>query len=137
VEILREIESAPTWSATEVRALLSDIAQTLPLARIDWDADASEEWARVMVDDEVECLIRAPTSVGRAHRFAFLRAQAADKLRPPLSAYQVTVVELADFDEESLSAKSDDLRTFIGRIPADHVFDPGSFSANDLWFFSL
>jgi hypothetical protein len=138
VEILREIESTPTWSAAEVRTLLCDIAETLPWARIEWDADAGEEWARVVVDDEVECLIRAPTSVGRAHRFAFLRAQvAADKMRPPLSACQVTVVELADFDDESLSARSDDLAAFIGSIPADHVFDPRRFSANDLWFVSL
>ena len=93
-----------------------------------------------MVVDEVECLIRAPTSPGRAHRFAFLRSAtaAAHKLRSLLDASQVSVVELADFDDASLSAGRDNLAVFIGSaIPPDHVFDPSRFSANDLWFVSV
>src|SRR5690349_60322 len=91
VEILREVQALPTWCATDVQALLHRLADSLPSALIEWDLGAGKEWAQVLVAGEVECLIRAPTSVGQAHRFAFLRSRPAGDghLRPLLDAYQV------------------------------------------------
>jgi hypothetical protein len=49
----------------------------------------------------------------------------------------VEVVELADFEADSLSARAEDLTTFTGSpLPPSYAFDPGQFSANDLYFFT-
>jgi hypothetical protein len=101
---------------------------------------AGEEWARLLDGEEVESLIRAPTSGLEAHRFALLREEgrAADSLRPLLADHSVEVVEFADFDERTFSAQAVDLEVFMGTtLPPAHEFDPKRFSAGELWFHSV
>jgi hypothetical protein len=138
MQILRDVDALPTWGQQEVFSLLDEIAEVVPAVQLDWDARAGVEWARVL-GEGVECLIRAPTSVGRAHRFAFLRSAGTmvDALRPLLDRAQVTVVELADFEEPKLSIRIEDLARFVDApLPPPHVFDSQRFAANDLVFVS-
>ncbi len=121
-----------------MRAFLDQVAEVMPAAELLYDTYAGEEWAYVELEDGFVCQVRAPTSVGRAHRFAFLRSgAAAELLRPLLEAHQVSVVELSDFEERSLSARIDDLVEFVRYgVPPGHVLDPACFAANDLVFVS-
>jgi hypothetical protein len=140
MEILHTVEVMPTWDAGELGAVLDAIRDAEPSSRLDWDLDAGEEWARVLNADEVDALIRAPTSVARAHRFAFVRSgsSAAESLLAILRRNEAHTVELEDFELPSLSIDPDDLVAFVGRaMPQAHVFDPARFSANDLWFVSV
>ena len=95
--------------------------------------------ARILDGSEVRALVRSPTTVSHAHRFAFVQPEsaAARTLLPLLQASRVEVVELADFEDPALSVRTDDLAVFIGGpLPPAHVFDPEHFSANDLCFFA-
>jgi hypothetical protein len=74
-----------------------------------------------------------------AYRFAFLLSgePATAVIRALLVTNDVEVIELADFDADSLSARAEDLTTFTGNpSPPSYAFDAGQFSANDLYFFT-
>jgi hypothetical protein len=140
VEILKRVDELAIWrSQDELRALLDGVADLVPDARFEWDAAAGEEWAAVSMRGRAVLLLRAPMHEATAHRFAFLLSgdPATAAIRALLVTNDVEVVELEDFDADSLSARGVDLTTFTGScLPPRHDFDPGKFSANDLYFFS-
>jgi hypothetical protein len=130
----------PTWNADEFVDFLCSVRAALPSSHFDWDLDAGEEWARILNSDEVDGLIRAPTTVAPCHRFAFVRSGscASALLRPLLEQVRVEVVELDDFELPTLSVRADNLAAFVGpNAPPTHAFDPNRFSASDLWFVSV
>jgi hypothetical protein len=140
VQILQRVNELAIWhSQEELRALLDRVANLVTDARFQWDAEAGEEWAAVAVRDRLVLLLRAPMHAASAYRFAFLLSgdPATGTIRSLLATNDVEVVELEDFETSSLSARAEDLTTFSGRpLPPPHGFDPGQFSANDLYFFS-
>jgi hypothetical protein len=140
VEILQRVNELAIWhSQEEVWALLDRVANLVTYARFEWDASAGEEWARVVVRNRALLLLRAPMHAASAYRFAFLLAgePATAVIRALLVTNDVEVVELADFEADSLSARAEDLTTFTGSpLPPSYAFDPGQFSANDLYFFT-
>jgi hypothetical protein len=140
MEILRGVQAMATWDADELDQLLRSIQADLPSSQLEWDLDAGEEWVRILNAGEVDALIRAPTSVSRSHRFAFVctTSAAAELLRPLFVRDRVEVVELADFELPTISVQVDDLAAFIGASPPPaYAFDANHFSANDLWFVSV
>jgi hypothetical protein len=141
VQILRGVTELAMWhSQEELQALLDRMSNLVTDARCEWDAASGEEWAAVVVRDRAVLLLRAPMRGTSAYRFAFLLSgdPATAEIHALLVANDVEVVELEDFDAESLSARPEDLTTFTGTagLPPSDAFDPGQFSANDLYFFT-
>jgi hypothetical protein len=140
VEILQTVEDLAIWQGQgELRVLLDRLADLVADARYEWDAEAGEEWANVVVRHRLVSLLRAPTRAASAYRFAFLLSgdRATAVIRSLLVTNEVEVVELDDFDTSSLSARAEDLTTFTGSpLPPPDTFDPSQFSATDLCFFS-
>lgn len=116
----------PQWTRDRARSLAESVTASLPNAQLDWDEDAGEDWARVVVDQWVVALVRIPIPL-----LLVLRAEARD-----LSAMdpEVVVVPLDDMDSPDLRASTECiLDAFPEREPSP-TLNPGAFSAMDLWY---
>jgi len=106
---------------------------------VEWNVAAGEGWARLLSDGDLCAAIRAPTTVARELRFAFVRrdCRCSNDISRILSASGADVVWVSDFDESNLAIAAHDLAVFIdGDVPPLHVFDPDRFAAGDLIFVS-
>jgi len=127
-----------TWDAGELRALFDVLLAQDPSLTVSWDLGAGEGWAFVWVDEDVCAKVRAPTTVSRAKRFAFIAhdSPATKTLLRIFAVNDVGVVEVSsDFESPLLSIEVADLIAFEdGPLPPTHAFSPRRFAPNDLVF---
>ncbi|MEZ4312948.1 MAG: hypothetical protein R3F14_33420 [Polyangiaceae bacterium] len=111
------------------RSALETLVADVPGARLDWDEDAGESWARVLQDGNVVAYLWARGPLGFVHT-------AASKIVLRLRSKGLDVIVLEDLAKDSLSAPRDLVERLAGRSVSE-VLDHQGFSAEDLAWATL
>lgn len=126
---LQLAQETGTWSKGAFHDLLGQLAGVLAGGRVDWDHEAGENWGRILVKDEIAALLWL------RGKFAFVGLRHADVLSRLLREHSVQSEVVDDWDEPRFRIdRLSPLLQFSGRGQVSEAFDPGEFSANDLWW---
>lgn len=121
---LREAMSSGQWSRLMVGDAALALAETSG-GDVDWDEDAGECWARVLVEGRLAGLISA------AIPFAIVDIRLENS---NWSARGVVVIYVEDFDLPGMFCSGEVLASAFGSSPRLDLLGISSFSANDLWY---
>jgi hypothetical protein len=117
------------WSSSLSLQLAGSIAGQLGGGR-DWDADAGEDWARVLIGGRVVALVclLGPLIIIDGRMAAHVNTD----------FYDGPKIEVESFSETLLECNPRVLGLALGEsVLKSPAFNPASFSANDLWFSSV
>lgn len=121
---LRAAISRGRWSRLAVGQAALALAE-ISGGDVDWDEDAGECWARVLVEGRLVGLISAVIP------FAIVDAGLESSNWGTGGA---VVINVEDFDLPDMFCSSEVLVSAFGSSPRLYFLDVGGFSANDLWY---
>jgi hypothetical protein len=122
--IARALRDRGTWSTTRVEDLVREIAHTVVGSHVDWDLGAGENWARVLLGDDVCALVSAEMPL------VILRASLAGGVD---SGPGVEVVTVDNFHAREHEIDAGTAEALGVTVPLAQ-FDRGAFSVMDLWW---
>jgi len=116
------------WSEITLVAVARVITSRVASAKLDWDLDAGEHWARVVANGEVIVLL---WSLGP---LAFVGSSWRQPLSDVLSAAEVVVEPVLNWDASVYTLSSDAVSSIFHRANLPDVVNLARFSANELWW---
>jgi hypothetical protein len=122
---------ASIWSETVLFELAAAITQVVKGSRWDWDADAGEEWGRIVVGSSIVALlwVRGP--------FLFLGEPWRDPLEGILGSYDLVVESVPDWETRAYSLDPGAVQALFGRDELTKTLNLACFSASELWWATI
>lgn len=123
-DILANSAMAPSKRG-EARSLLEWLSASVEGAKADWDEEAGEDWARVLVGTQVVAFVwmRAPLAIV---------SSVPESVLSGLAERQVAVAQVPDMGSACLCVERRSCVTQFAGRPISDVFNHECFSAEDL-----
>jgi hypothetical protein len=126
-DLLKAASMRSEWTRDQGRLLALTLSDSIPDAGLDWDEDAGEEWARILVEEDVAALVRIRIPL------VIVVRQEARRIGGEIGDAAILIV-VDDMDALNLSAQEDSLLMAFPERELSANLDPEEFSSSDLWF---
>ena len=120
------------WSRTDSALLIGRAVERLD-AKLNWDfAGAGESWATLL-----SRISDCPVQIHADLSLVMLPLKSEKPLADLLASAEITPIIVEGYEHKTLSVDPEVLRNWSDRSVEWTDFDAKSFSANDLWFFTV
>lgn len=125
------IAKAENWSKGNFLKVSSEMTIVLSGSCFDWDADAGEEWGRLLFDDIVVAILRVNFP------FCVVSESWEVTLAPILEKSDIVILSVQDFEAEVFCIDPSMIKNFFGRDSLPNSIDLEKFSINELWWATI
>lgn len=124
---LREATRHPGWSSQRLNATLAALAEAVPGSAVDYDEDAGEEWARLLLGNDIVAILWLRGAFGLVHR-------RFSDLVPQLTSAGLVIEVISDWDAPVFTIDREDLCSLFERGTMTDAVNPARLSASELWW---